>query len=143
MDYKALEIFLTGAISTLGAFVPIFLVMCGHFIFRKYAYNKNKQSLVKLNKCQNTITKISEDALENIYQSVGAENFEGLLNHSGLEKMQHLKLITLANEHLNHIIEGRNKSIKILLDISYIESYNFKTYIGTLLDKRFPDKHFN
>lgn len=139
---RMFEIFLTGIFSALGAFVPVFLLMCAHFIFRKYTYKKDKERLMKLSEVQEMITKMSEDALKNIYASVGTENLEGLMNRSDLEKSRYVKLISLANEHLDHIIEGRNKSIKILSDISYIENYNFRIYLGTLLDKRFPDKDF-
>ena len=139
---RIFEIFLTGIFSALGAFVPVFIVMCVHFIFRKYAYKKDKELLLRANKAQEMITKISEDALKNIYASVGTENLEGLMNRSDLEKSRYVKLISLANEHLDHIIEGRKQSIEVLMDISYIENYNFRTYLGTLLDKRFPDKNF-
>ena len=139
---RIFEIFLTGIFSALGAFVPVFLVMCAHFVFRKYAYKKDKKLLLRANEAQEMITKISEDALKNIYASVGTEDLEGLMNRSDLEKSRYVKLISLANEHLDHIIEGRKKTIETLMDISYIENYNFGTYLGTLLDKRFPDKNF-
>lgn len=139
---RIFEMFLSGFFSALGAFVPVFLVMYGHFVFRKYAYKKHKKLLMEASEAQEMIIKISENALKNIYASVGTENLEGLMNRYDLEKSRYVKLISLANEHLDHIIKGRKKLIEVLMDISYIENYNFKIYFGTLLDKRFPDKNF-
>lgn len=137
---KIFEIFLTGIFSALGAFVPIFLVMCVHFLLRKRVYKKETEFLLKLEEYQKNITKISEDALKDIYKSVEVEDFQGLMNRSDLEKSRYIKLISLANEHLNNLIKSREISNKTVVDISYLENYDFGTYLGSILDKRFPDK---
>jgi len=136
------EIFLTGIFSATGAFVPVFLVMLTHFVLRKNAYKKYKDDLLKLDDGQKAITEISRNALEAIYHSVGTEDLEGLMTNESIDRLKYSQLVRLANEHLAHIIKGTEKSNQILLDIGYIDSYNFGTYLGTLLDKRFPDKNF-
>ena len=137
---KAVAIFFTAAISTIGAFLPILALMYFHFRLRKWTYRNRKIRLLKLKQAQEVINKINNDALMALYHSVGVDTYRALVESVISQPSNHWEKIRFVQEHLDRDREGREKMFTITTDISYIENYNFKTYLGILLDKKFPDK---
>lgn len=136
---KAIEIFLTASISVIGAFLPIFILMYIHFVLRRRAYKEKKAGLIKLKQEQETKNSVNKKALHALYASVGVDDYRGLVEQVISQPSNHWEKIGLVLEHLDRFHEGNKKLDRIIADIQYIENYNFKTYLGILLDKRFPD----
>lgn len=138
--YEAVVTFLTALISTIGAFVPIFILMCIHFLFRKRAYNAKRERLFKLKEAQEMINKINGDAIESIYKSVSVDNLKDFIDKSGTLGANRWEAVSLIQNYLNEFRKGQESVLEMMLEISYLDEYGFMTYIGTLLNRHFPDK---
>ncbi len=131
------EIFFTGMISTIGAFIPVFILMYFHYRIRKSSYYDKKQMLIKLRDGYNQLAEINDVYINTVYKELGAKDYKDFL-----AKSNNLALINSVNRELDTKTKNLDTANELILDISYIEDYNLKTYLGTLLDRRFPDKHF-
>ena len=111
-----------------------------HFSLRKRAYNEKKANLQKIKEGQELANKINKDALHALYASVGVDTYRAAVERVISEPSNHWEKIRLIREHLDRFHEGDKKLSRINSDIYYINNYNFKTYLGILLDKRYPDR---
>ncbi len=147
MDISSVfQTFINAIVTTIGAFIPIFFLMYIHYRIRKNSYRKTKTRLLKAREAYQKLVDISEDVMQKVFISANVKNFQELLDNpkglSNLDKFQYAKIVNYVNENLDQKIKNLDKMTKITLDTMYIDSYDFTTYIGNILDKRFPDKRF-
>lgn len=133
--YFFLKIFLTAFISTIGAFVPILILMYIHFCVRKKYYKKKKEYLNKLRSMNDEIANISQKTIDYIYELMDVKNFEEFAKHP----KNSTGLTNYVNELYKQKTHNTEEATHLILDIEYIKDYSFMTYISNLLDKRFPD----
>ncbi len=137
-----LEIFLKAIVTTIGAFVPIFILMFTHFLIRKSFYKKAKplyQNTVDFYKKSKTR---AEDKLDKIYKKFNVSNLPEIINKLILD-------FDINKEVLNLVSDLENQKSKdefnILVEqnhLDHLESYSFKDYLVGLLNKNFADPHF-
>ena len=142
-----LKTFIDAIITTLGAFVPILFLMYIHYRVRKASYRKAKERLVKAREAYQGLVDINDKVVQEIYTSAGVRNFQELLDNpkglSHLDKSQYAQMVNYVNKQLDQKVKSLDKMSRMALDMMYIDGYDFRTYLGALLDKRFPDKRFN
>lgn len=147
MDIHSLfQTFVNAIVTTLGAFVPIFFLMYIHYSIRKISYRGTKKRLLKAHEVYQKLVNINDEVIQKIYTSAKVTSFQELLDNpkelAHLDKFQYARMVNYVNEQLDQKIKSLDKMNKMTLDMMYIDSYSFGIYLGTLLDKRFPDKNF-
>lgn len=147
MDISSfLTTFVNAIFVTLGAFVPVFCLMYAHYLIRKNSYKNTKQRFLKAREVYQKLVDINDEVIKNIYTSAGVTSFQELLENpkglAHLNKLQYARMVSYVNEQLDQKIKSLNKMNRMTLDMMYIDGYDFRTYLGAILDKRFPDKRF-
>lgn len=144
--YWFAENFLNASVSALGAFVPALCLMYLHYCIRKNNYQRKKQGIIKMHEAYQKLVNINDEVIQKIYISAGVSNFHELLDNpiglAHLDKFQYVRLVNYVNQQLDQKIKNFKSLNKMTMDMRYIDSYDFKTYLSSLLDKRFPDKRF-
>lgn len=134
MDFF-LKIFLTAFISTIGAFVPVLILMYIHFCVRKKYYGKKEKYLNKLRNTNNEMADMYQKTIDHVYELMDVKNFEEFAKHPNNS--------TGLTDHVNELYKQKTHNTEeathLFLDVQYMENYSFMTYISNLLDKRFPD----
>ena len=148
MDVSCLlTTFVNAVFSTLGAFVPVFGLMYIHYRIRKNYYKNIKQRLLKAREVYQKLVDINDEVIQKIYASTGVSSFQELLGNpkglAHLDKLQYVRMVNYVNEQLDQKRKSLDKMNKMTSDMMYIDDYGFRTYLGALLDKRFPDKRLN
>jgi len=144
--YSLFVIFVNAIFATLGAFVPVFCLMYIHYRIRKSSYKNTKQRILKARDAYQSLVDINDKVIQEVYASAKVTNFQELLENpeglANMDKLRYARLVNYVNEQLDQKIKSLEKINKMTLDTMYIDKYDFGTYLGTLLDKRFPDKRF-
>ena len=144
--YSLSQVFVNAIVTTLGAFVPIFFLMYVHYWIRKISYRGTKTRLLKAREVYQKLVDINDEVIHKIYASAKITSFQELLDNpkdlAHLDKFQYARMVSYVNEQLDQKIKSLDRMNKMMLDMMYIDGYSFGTYLGTLLDKRFPDKNF-
>ena len=102
--YYFLKIFIDGIFTALGAFIPIFILMCIHFQIRKIDYRKRKNRIKKLIEVLQLMIDTSENAMEETYKIAEVKDYVELMN----------KMKKSAN--ISQYIEKKVKLMKIYKD---------------------------
>lgn len=139
-----LDNLVSAGFSTVGAFIPIFVLMVVHYFFRKKSYSyriKRVDQMIEMNK---KMADMMKDILNHMYRAFGTKDFNGFVTKIRQDKnvspAKFQELITLADKHLTDQVKYRDSANKLNTEKSYLEGYDFKTYLGNILDRRFPDE---
>jgi|SRR3989339_178555 len=140
--YYFLKIFIDGIFTALGAFIPIFILMCIHFQIRKIDYRKRKNRIKKLIEVLQLMIDTSENAMEETYKIAEVKDYVELMNKmkKSANISQYIEFIDFVKKNFDIKIKNQTEITKYRLQINYIDDYNFKTYISDLLNNRFPEK---
>lgn len=106
-----------------------------HYCLRKSEYKSKKVLSIRRAEQANAIAEISDDFIKTLYAQVGAKNFEDFS-----KKTPDQNIIRSLAEQMEIREECRGSAIEETLKTSYFEEYNFKIYLATLLDSKFPDR---
>lgn len=136
--FNYLDNLVSAIFSTVGAFIPISFLMLGHYFARKSSYRRRKELVKKSIEVSESMIKISDEVIERIYSGLGVTNYSEFIKKIGSNPKT--ELVDMVNEHLGYKTKNREDILRLVLEERYLESYNLKTYIGNILDRRFPDE---
>ena len=132
----------SGALSTIGAFVPVFVLMYIHYRIRHAEYAKKRVRLKILAKGNDSLLELYDAALQSIYRSWQVDNYkslvEKLLGNKAISPQKYLEIISLIQENIDNKLATQEKITKLVLDDLYMEQYSFWTYISNILDQNYP-----
>lgn len=127
---------------TIGAFLPIFLLMYGHYLIRKSFYKKAKDFYERMKDFNLKELESIEKILEKYYKHFEVNN--------QIELFEKLKSEFEKNETILKIVadmeQEKNKAnlelMKNEAEYNYLSSYSFKDYLIGILQRKFPDNRF-
>lgn len=131
-----LNIFLTAAVSALGAFVPILFLLCIHFRFRTTYFKERKKRNIDLIEACNKLAGLSDVYIQAVYKETGAKDYRDFS-----QRIRDIALITVVNRQLDEKIKNLENANELAIENNYIDTYDFKTYLGTILDRKYPDRY--
>lgn len=135
------KIFLTAIISSVGAFIPVFIVMYIHYRIRKDFYNKIKPSIKRDLYFEKKEQKIYSDSLDRIYKGWGVKDELELIDKGIISKISE-GVMDLINDYINKKNDSDIRILKKENDLNFIRNYNFRRYLIGLLNDKFPENYF-
>ena len=142
--YNYLDVLLVAVFTTLGAFVPIFVLMVSHYFVRKSDYMSRKKMFETFIEMDRAMVKINDEAINTVYKSLKVKDYPSLVNKLKDDKKfgisKYFEITEFVKNNISQKLENQEKVNNLLLEKGYLENYNFKTYISNLLDRHFPDK---
>lgn len=136
------ETFLKAVVSTIGAFVPVFILMYVHFRIRKNIYKRMRQLFVDSVSFYKKAKEDYQKELDKIYEQFEVTNLVDLMKKiNGNVYITEIAKVTGDLE--SQLSKNELEEIKEESKLRHIDTYDFKTYLSSLLNKRFPDPYFD
>lgn len=147
MINQYLDIFATAIVSTVGAFIPLLLVMYVHYRIRKAFYNGLKENLEK------EVTRLSglsgeyDGYMRKHRERFGFKDELDLVTNSEVKsRLGEDNARNIFSYYVGNLKSFRDNFIKEKekkqTDLNFIVQYSFKRYIVGLLNDKFPEQYF-
>jgi hypothetical protein len=139
VESQILSSLISGCFTAIGAFIPFFLLMIVHYLSRKSSYKSDIPRLNSALKSYKTLSELIDKEINFIYESAGVTDATEYF-----ERMKHNKVVLEAGiksitKSLDESIKNSNKIADTIEEIEWKENYSFRTYLGGILERRFPE----
>ena len=133
----SLTIVVRAALASVGASIPIIIIMYIHY-YQRHQFYKQIISPTELvfNKLKQDL-KENKQAEQKLYKTYGVKDYVEFVS-----KGQRKDVAELGELIYNRVFQLKNDVSKYESDLIYFKGYSFQVYLSGLLNKRFPDLHF-
>lgn len=135
--------FIKAIITTIGAFIPIFIIMYVHYRIRKSFYNKIKYSSANMLKSAKDNKLNIETFLNNLYEKFNAKNLLDLIDQlKTLPDEVKREIFSVASDWENQKLKADFEVMKMENEFNHFDKFSFKEYLSSILNQKFPDIYF-
>lgn len=134
------ETFLKAIVTTSGAFVPVFVVMCIHFLAKRKKY-KNKKIIEYYEQEKKRYHQWSKKAKQRrdlICKMYGVDSYVELIGRSDVPP----EVIKMADSFDEDAYKNEMRKIFYIGKLRYAKNYDILTYLAEILDNKFPNSGF-
>jgi hypothetical protein len=127
---------------TIGAFLPIFLLMYGHYLIRKSFYKKAKDFYKNMKDFNLKEQESADRVLEKYYKHFNVNNQIELFEKVKTEFKKYEDILKIVADQEHEKNKAKLELMKNEAEYNYLETYNFRDYIIGILQRKFPDNRF-